>query len=108
VVKVIGVVKTGKYAFLNELPRPYLDLAFRQNYGAPAIFHVRTAGTPAPLVRAVQREIRAIDPDPPVYNVKIMREHLENGYMFAEIILGGTMSGLFGAIGLALASIGTV
>src|SRR5262249_35025997 len=38
VLQVIGVVKTGKYAFLNEPPRPYLYLAFRQNYGAPAIF----------------------------------------------------------------------
>ena len=106
VVQVIGVVKTGKYAFLNEQPRPYLYLAFRQNYGAPAIFHLRTAGTPAPLVPAVRQAIRALDPDLPVYNVKTMREHLENGYVFSVIILGGTMSGLFGAIGLALASIG--
>ena len=106
VVQVIGVVKTGKYAFLNEPPRPYLYLAFRQNYGAPAIFHVRTAGTPAPLVPAVRQAIGALDPDLPVYNVKTMREHLENGYVFSGIILGGTMSGLFGAVGLTLASIG--
>jgi predicted permease len=106
VVQVIGVVKTGKYAFLNEPPRPYMYLAFRQNYGAPAIFHVRTAGMPPLLVPAVRQAIRALDPDLPVYNVKTMREHLENGYVFSGIILGGTMSGLFGAIGLALASIG--
>jgi len=106
VVQVIGVVKTGKYAFLNEPPRPYLYLALRQNYDAPAIFHVRTAGTPAPLVPAVQQAIRALDPDLPVYNVKTMRDHLEHGYVFGGIILGGTMSGLFGVIGLALASIG--
>jgi predicted permease len=106
VVQVIGVVKTGKYAFLNEPPRPYLYLAFRQNYGAPAIFHVRTTGTPAQLVPAMQQAIRALDSDLPVYNVKTMREHLEKGYVFGAIILGGTMSGLFGAIGLALASIG--
>ena len=106
VVQVIGVVKTGKYAFLNEPPRPYLYLAFRQNYGAPTIFHVRTTGTPALLVPAVRQAIRALDPDLPVFNVKTMREHLENGYVFSGIILGGKMSGLFGAIGLALASIG--
>src|SRR5262249_24588994 len=105
-VQVIGVVKTGKYAFLNEPPRPYLYLAFRQNYGAPAIFHIRTAGMPVQLVPAVQQAIRALDSDLPVYSVKTMREHLEKGYVFGAIILGGTMSGLFGAIGLALASIG--
>ena len=105
-VQVIGMVKTGKYAFLNEQPRPYLYLAFRQNYDAPTIFHIRTAGTPAPLVPAVRLAIRTLDPDLPVYSVKTMREHLENGYVFSGIILGGTMSGLFGALGLALASTG--
>ena len=106
VVQVIGVVKTGKYAFLNEVPRPYLYLAFRQNYGSPSIFHVRTAEAPTQLAPAVRKAIRALDPDLPIYNVKTMREHLENGYVFSGIILGGAMSGLFGAIGLALASIG--
>jgi predicted permease len=106
VVQVIGVVKTGKYAFLNEPARPYLYLPFRQNYGSPAIFHIRTAGTPKLLLPAVRQAIRALDPDLPVYSVKTMREHLENGYVFSGIILGGTMSGLFGVLGLTLASIG--
>jgi ABC-type antimicrobial peptide transport system permease subunit len=88
------------------VPRPYLYLAFRQNYGSPSIFHVRTAEAPTPLAPAVRQAIRALDPDLPIYNVKTMREHLENGYVFSGIILGGAMSGLFGAIGLALASIG--
>jgi putative ABC transport system permease protein len=105
-VQVIGVVKTGKYAFLNEPARPYLYLPFRQNYGSPAIFHIRTAGTPKLLLPAVRQAIRALDPDLPVYSVKTMREHLENGYVFSGIILGGTMSGLFGVLGLTLASIG--
>src|SRR5260370_27370235 len=65
VVQVIGVVKTGKYAFLNEAPRPYLYLAFRQNYGSPPIFHVRTAEAPMPLASAVRQAIRALDPDLP-------------------------------------------
>ena len=102
----LGILLPGLPLLLNEPPRPYLYLPFRQNYGAPAIFHVRTAGTPAPLVTAVRQAIGALDPDLPVYNVKTMREHLENGYVFSGIILGGKMSGLFGAIGLALASIG--
>ena len=104
--QVIGVVKTGKYAFLTEQPRPYLYLPLRQNYTSPTIFHIRTAETPASLVPALRRAIRALDPDLPVYNVKTMQEHLQHGYVFSTIILGGALSGLVGTLGLALASIG--
>jgi len=104
--QVIGVVKTGKYAFLAEQPRPYLYIPFLQNYGSPTILHVRTSGTPANLVAALRQEIRTLDPDLPVFNVKTMEEHLQQGYPFSTIILGGALSGLFGLLGLALASIG--
>ncbi len=104
--QVIGVVKTGKYAFLTEQPRPYLYLPLRQNYTSPTIFHIRTAETPATLVPALRRAIRALDRDLPVYNVKTMQEHLQHGYVFSTIILGGALSGLVGTLGVALASIG--
>jgi predicted permease len=106
VVQVIGVAKTGKYAFLAEEPRPYLYLPLLQNYAAPSILHVRTAGALASLVAALRQEIRALDPDLPIYNARTMQEHLQQGYPFSTIILGGAMSGLFGLLGLALASIG--
>jgi ABC-type antimicrobial peptide transport system permease subunit len=38
--------------------------------------------------------------------VKTMQEHLQHGYVFSTIILGGALSGLFGILGVALASIG--
>jgi len=104
--QVIGVVKTGKYAFLTEDQRPYLYLPFRQNYTSPTIFHVRTAAAPAPLVSSLRQAVRSLDPDLPIYNVKTMQEHLQRGYVFSSIILGGALSGLFGILGLALASIG--
>jgi predicted permease len=106
VLQVIGVVKTGKYAFLNEQPRPYLYLPFRQNYASPIMFHVRTAGVPATLVSSLRQAIHTVDPDLTVYNVKTMQDHLRHGYVFSTIILGGVLSGLFGILGLALASIG--
>jgi predicted permease len=106
VLQVIGVVKTGKYAFLNEQPRPYLYLPLRQNYTAPTVFHVRAGVSPPNLVSVIRRAVRALDPDLPLYNVKTMQEHLQHGYVFSTIILGGALSGLFGFVGLALASTG--
>jgi ABC-type antimicrobial peptide transport system permease subunit len=106
ILRVIGVVKTGKYAFLTEQPRPYLYLPLRQNYTSPTIFLVRTAGAPTQLVPALRQSIRSLDSDLPIYNVKTMEDHLRRGYVFSTIILGGALSGLFGILGLALASIG--
>ena len=60
----------------------------------------------APLVSTLRQAIRGLDPDLPVFNVKTMQEHLEHGYVFSTIIMGGALSGLFGILGLALASIG--
>lgn len=106
VLQVVGVVKTGKYAFLSEQPRPYLYLPFKQNYTSPTVFHIRTAGAPATLVSALRQAIRALDPDLPIYNVKTMQDHLQHGYVFSTIISGAALSGLLGILGLALASIG--
>ena len=44
----------------------------------------------------MREAIRALDPDLPVYNVKTMQEHLQHGYVFSGLILGGALSGLFG------------
>ena len=99
-------MKTGKYAFLTEQPRPYLYLPLRQNYTSPTTFHIRTTARPANLVSGLRQKIREIDPDLPLYNMKTMQEHVQHGYVFSGIILGGALSGLFGLLGLALASIG--
>jgi predicted permease len=105
--QVIGVVKTGKYAFLTEQPRPYLYLPLRQHYTSPTIFHVRTAtDVPQNLVSALRVRIHALDADVLVYGVTTMQEHLQHGYLFSAIVLGGALSGVFGALGLALASVG--
>jgi ABC-type antimicrobial peptide transport system permease subunit len=54
----------------------------------------------------LRQAVRSPDPDLPIYNVKTMQEHLRHGCVFSSIIPGGTLSGLFGILGLALASIG--
>jgi ABC-type lipoprotein release transport system permease subunit len=104
--QVVGVVRTGKYAFLNEDPRPYLYLPFAQNYSAPTILHVRTAANRAGLVPALRQAVRALDPELPVYSVKSMQDHLQHGCLFSAIVMGGALSGLFGLLGLALACMG--
>jgi macrolide transport system ATP-binding/permease protein len=104
--QVVGVAQSGKYAFLNEDPRPYLYVSLEQDYSAPTIFHVRTAGNPASLVPGLRQAARALDPELPVYGVKTMQDHLQHGYLFAAIVMGGALSSVFGLLGLALACMG--
>jgi len=76
---------------------------------APQWFHgmkvmVRAEGDLAALVPAVRREVAAIDPELPVYEVKTMEAAVDeslSGRRFALLLLG-----LFAAVALALAAVG--
>jgi putative ABC transport system permease protein len=84
-----------------------LYLPLRQNYGSPAIFHIQTAtDAPQSLVSALRDRVHALDPETLVYGVKTMDEHVQHGYLFSAIVMGGAFSALFGVVGLALASVG--
>jgi predicted permease len=65
---------------------------------------LRSEGDPARLVPAVRREVLALDPDLPVYNVKTMEAAVEeslSGRRFSLLLLG-----LFAAVALTLAAVG--
>jgi hypothetical protein len=66
---------------------------------------VRTATPdPARIMPAIRSEVRASDPILPVFEVMTMAELRELGYW--EFVLFGWMFSIFGAIALALASVG--
>jgi putative ABC transport system permease protein len=106
--EIVGVVKTGKYTFLTEPPKPYLYLPLRQNYKGRAVFHVRLADSvpTSGLVPAMRHAIREMDPEVQIFGVKTMREHLDGGYVFGVVHNGGVMAATLGLLGLGLASIG--
>ena len=64
----------------------------------------RTAGDPQPVLQAIRRIVREIDPEMPVYDVRTMESHM--GIALLPARLGGTVLGIFGLLGLALAAIG--
>ena len=65
---------------------------------------VRTGGDPASLAAAVRKEIREIDPDLPIYNVRTMDDRVAESLArrrFAMLLLT-----LFAGLALGLASVG--
>src|SRR6185503_7375975 len=70
---------------------------------------LRTTGDPAALTSAVRREIRALDPDLPLYNVRTMAQRVDESLarrrfsmllltLFAGLALGLATIGIYGVI----------
>jgi putative ABC transport system permease protein len=101
--EIVAVVKDSKYGTLGEEPRPYLYLSARQNYGSRTVMHVRTAGDPHQLRRAV-RDVALELEKSLLVEVATMPENLRLAFLPAR--LGAVLLGLFGLLGLILASVG--
>jgi ABC-type antimicrobial peptide transport system permease subunit len=92
---------------LGEEPRPYCYVPLSQQYRAPVTLMVRTASDPAALTAPLQRLLREMDRDLPVYNVRTMDAHLRDSvFGLMPIRMGASIAGGQGLIGLLLAVMG--
>jgi len=101
---IVGVVKTIKYQTLGEAPQPAVYLPFRQNYADGLVLYVRTAGDPSYAIGTVQREVRAMDAQVPLENAASVDEVIDQSLWMVKIAAG--LLAVFGALALALASVG--
>ena len=65
---------------------------------------VHTKGSPAALAEPVRKQIYAIAPSMAIYNEETMEEHVRSAYFLPR--LAATLFGVFGCIGLVLATVG--
>ncbi|MFN0099005.1 MAG: ABC transporter permease, partial [Gemmatimonadaceae bacterium] len=101
---IVGVVPTGKYRRLGEEPTAYMYFSQGQAFQASMTLVLRTASDPNAAIPMLRREAQALDANLPVSSVRTMDGHLGIALMPAR--LTGMALGLFGVLGLALASIG--
>jgi predicted permease len=99
--EIVGVAKTAKY---DSLTLPFVYLPIAQHPRQTLTFHVRTQDAPERVLDTLRRELLALDPHLPVFDVKTMNEQL--GVQLLPARLGATLLGIFGALALALACIG--
>ena len=104
--EVVGVTRTGKYRFIFEDPGFYFFAPIAQQYRAQRVLHLRTAGAPEVLAPAAQKEIRALNPDLPVFDVRSMEHMLEGPNGFFLLRMGALFGGGLGVLGLVLALVG--
>ncbi len=91
--EVVGVSGPGKYQFIFEDPGPYVFTAIAQEYTALRVLHIRTTGAPEAIAPAAQKEIRTLNPDLPVYDVKSMEQMLQGPNGFFLLKMGALFGG---------------
>jgi len=102
--EIVGVVSSVRSAGLEMQPRPTLYVPYYQNPWPTMSLVARTVSEPALLAGAVRGEIRALDRDQPVYNLRSLEQVLARALAsrrFQTILLGG-----FAAAAVVLAVIG--
>jgi putative ABC transport system permease protein len=105
-ITVIGVVGDFRlFSVRNGKPSPYIFLAYPYDPALNTGLTIRVAGgSPGSITSAVRQEIRRADPTLPLFNMQTGEEARLN--TFWQFRLFGWMFSIFGAIALALASIG--
>ena len=109
VYEIIGVVENTKSRTLGEDLRPVLYRSLAEDIGADPspegyTVVVRFAGAPGALANAVRAQIHSLDPSLAIFNTETMEEHLKNALFLPR--LAAALFGIFGFLGLGLASVG--
>ncbi len=103
---VIGVVGNTRHEGLSQETKAEIYVPYLQPPGPDNSMQlaVRTTATPASLVSAVRAQVRAIDPDQPLYHVTTLEQTLSES--LAPRRFNVLLLGIFAGIALALATVG--
>lgn len=107
--EVIGVVQNSKSRTLGEskAAAAYLFLEAKPEsvfsfFGITVVARGATAA--GPVVAAMRGAIHALDPNLPIFNIETMTQHVDKSMLLPR--LGATLLGLFGTVGIVLATVG--
>ena len=104
-VRIVGVARDAKYDGLAEATPPFVYFSLAQFWEPRQSLIVRTAeGAEHQLAPAIQRAVRSLDPALPRPVVSTLRE--ENGIVLLPQRVAAMVTGVLGAVGLLLASVG--
>ena len=101
---IIGVIGDIKHGGLEEEMQPEMYISYLQGAPIGPFIVVRTAGDPALLAETVRAEVRNIDKNIPIYDMRTMttlRSEAVSTRRFVLLIVGA-----FGLLALGLAAIG--
>src|SRR5262249_12822813 len=97
--------RQSKTRDIGETPQPLLYLPIDQRPQTGMFLFVHTAGDPGAASEAVRAEVRAIDANVPLNEVRTMAAHFEQQAMWGIRIVAQIVSAV-GLVGLALSVLG--
>jgi predicted permease len=103
-ITVVGVVRNATLRDIGERPSPWFFLPVLQSYRADMVVFLRTEGDPAALARPLAAAVAALDPNLALFGTYSLETHLGSSNFRQRA--GSQVLGLFGGLGLALASVG--
>ena len=101
---IVGVVRDVKSARLEAMPAPLIYRALWQASNLNLTLAVRTKNDPAMLTESIRREVRAVDPNEPVFSVRTMDAVVSSA--MAERRFTMLLLALFATTALVLSAIG--
>ena len=102
--EIVGVVEDVKFDGLHLASAPHLFEPYQQNAWTFLVVTIRSPLDQNTLLAAVQREVKALDPDLPVSSVRMMEDVLAESLATRRFVL--LLFGLFAGVALLLATVG--
>jgi putative ABC transport system permease protein len=101
---IVGVVGNARHTTLDEPPQPEIYRPLAQWPSPMMVTAVRTAGAPEPLGKLLRQQVREIDPNLAVDQVRTMEDAIDRTVARRRFEMW--LLSLFGTLGAVLAAIG--
>jgi putative ABC transport system permease protein len=101
---IVGIVHDVKHNSLAAPAPPQLYVSYLQMADTQMTLVIRTSGDPLQVVAAARNEVRSVDPDQPVANVRTMEKIVAASVARPRVNM--LLLGIFAAVALVLAAVG--
>ena len=103
--EVVGVARVAKTRDIGETPQPFLYLPFEQSRQTGMTLFVQTEADPAGLNSVVRGEVRALDANQPIYDVRTLASVFQQQALWGVRLVAEVIAAV-GVVGLALSVLG--
>jgi predicted permease len=103
--QIVGIARDAKTRDIGETPQPFLYRPLGQSRQTAMTLFVQSDGDPAALAGAVRAEVRALDPNQPIHDVRTMAAHFEQQALWGVRLVAEVITAV-GVVGLVLSVLG--
>jgi len=103
-IEIVGVARDTKYSNVRDAAPPTAFICTLQNPPGQITFELRTSGNPDQIVPSVRNVVHDVDPMLPIMTMATQQELIEERFQQERVF--AIACSLFGAIAIALVSIG--